>query len=339
MNIRKVLVTGGAGYIGTHCCVELLLNGFEVVCADNFANSSPEALRRVETITGHSLTSVNVDFCDPAQVEALFAQPFDAAIHFAGHKAVGESIEKPLMYYGNNLLSLINLCEALKRHGCKNVVFSSSAAVYSTRKQPPYTEEDPLESTNPYGRTKVMIETILRDLHASDPEWNISILRYFNPVGAHPSGLIGEDPCGTPNNLMPYIAQVAVGRLEKLRIFGDDYDTPDGTCIRDFIHVVDLARGHLAALRKLQDEPGCMTHNIGTGEGHSVLELVRTFERVNNVPVPYEIAPRRAGDIPINFALAAKAERELGWRAELGLDAMCRDAWNWQSRNPEGFRE
>ncbi|MEF2230106.1 MAG: UDP-glucose 4-epimerase GalE [Pseudodesulfovibrio sp.] len=339
MNIRKVLVTGGAGYIGTHCCVELLANGFEVVCADNFANSSPEALRRVETITGHSLTSVNVDFCDPAQVDALLDQSFDAAIHFAGHKAVGESIEQPLLYYGNNLLSLINLCEALKRHDCKNVVFSSSAAVYSTKKRPPYTEEDPLEPTNPYGRTKVMIETILRDLHASDPAWNISILRYFNPVGAHPSGLIGEDPCGTPNNLMPYIAQVAVGRLPRLRIFGDDYDTPDGTCIRDFIHVVDLARGHLAALRKLQDEPGCMTHNIGTGRGHSVLELVRAFERVNGVPVPFEIAPRRAGDTPANFAATDKAERELGWQAGLDLDAMCRDAWNWQSRNPEGYRD
>jgi len=337
MNIRKVLITGGAGYIGTHCCVELLRDGFEVVCADNFANSSHEALRRVKKIAGRPVSAYDVDFCDPEQVEELFSQHFDAAIHFAGHKAVGESIEQPLMYYRNNLLSLINLCEALKRHNCKNVVFSSSAAVYSTKKKPPYSEEDPLDPTNPYGRTKVMIETILRDLYTSDPEWNISILRYFNPVGAHPSGLIGEHPSGTPNNLMPYVAQVAVGRLEKLRIFGDDYDTPDGTCVRDFIHVVDLARGHLAALRKLREEPGLMVHNIGTGQGHSVLELVRAFERVNGVRVPYEVAPRRHGDMPVNFASTDKANRELGWHTELDLDAMCRDAWNWQSANPEGF--
>jgi len=337
MNIRKVLVTGGAGYIGTHCCVELLKDGFEVVCADNFANSSPESLRRVEEITGAPIRAVDVDFCNPAHVDKLFREEFDAAIHFAGHKAVGESIEQPLMYYGNNLLSLINLCEALKRNGCKNVVFSSSAAVYSTRNDPPYTETDPLDPTNPYGRTKVMIETILRDLHNSDPAWNISILRYFNPVGAHPSGLIGEDPSGTPNNLMPYIAQVAIGRRDHLNIFGNDYDTPDGTCIRDFIHVVDLAQGHLAALRKLEDEPGYMIHNIGTGRGHSVLELVNAFERVNKVEIPHVIRPRRPGDIPANYAATDKAERELGWKAQFDIETMCRDTWNWQTQNPKGY--
>ncbi|WP_419786667.1 UDP-glucose 4-epimerase GalE [Pseudodesulfovibrio sp.] len=337
MNIRKVLVTGGAGYIGTHCCVELLKNGFEVVCADNFANSNIKALDRVREITGMPVRSRDVDMCDPTQVKTLFREDFDAAIHFAGHKAVGESIEHPLMYYRNNLLSLINLCEALKECNCKNMVFSSSAAVYSSKNAPPYNEGHSLEPTNPYGRTKVMIETMLRDLHASDPEWNIAILRYFNPVGAHPSGLIGENPTGAPNNLMPYIAQVAIGKRKQLSIFGKDYATPDGTCIRDFIHVVDLARGHLSALRKLEEAPGCMTHNIGTGQGHSVLEIVEAFERVNNVKVPYTFAPRRAGDTPVNFADTDKARRELGWEAKLDLDAMCRDTWNWQSKNPRGY--
>lgn len=339
MKIRKVLVSGGAGYIGTHCCIELLEDGYEVVCADNFANSSSVALDRVEQISGVKVSAVNMDFCDKDQVRTLFAQhEFDAAIHFAGHKAVGESIEQPLMYYGNNLLSLINLCEVLRDNNCKNLVFSSSAAVYSTDNKPPYDEESLTSPCNPYGRTKLFIETILRDLHISDPAWNISILRYFNPVGAHPSGLIGEDPNGTPNNLMPYIAQVAIGRLKKLSIFGDDYDTPDGTCIRDFIHVVDLAQGHLAALKKIEDSPGCMTHNIGSGKGHSVLELVKAFERVNKVDVPYTIAPRRAGDMPVNYAATAKAENELNWKTKLGLDEMVRDTWNWQSKNPNGYQ-
>lgn len=338
MNICKVLVSGGAGYIGTHCCVELLEHGYEVVCADNFTNSSEEALRRVETITGSAVHAVNMDFCDKAQVLALFeSHQFDAAIHFAGHKAVGESIEQPLMYYDNNLSSLINLCEALNESDCRNVVFSSSAAVYSTENEPPYDEDAPLNPTNPYGRTKVMIEDILKDLHTSNPDWNISILRYFNPVGAHPSGLIGEHPKGRPNNLMPYIAQVAGGRLSELKIFGNDYDTPDGTCIRDFIHVVDLAKGHLAALRKLEESPGCMVHNIGTGKGHSVLELVTAFEQVNDVIVPYSIAPRRSGDVPVNYAATTKANLELKWKTELDLEAMCRDTWNWQTRNPDGF--
>ncbi len=339
MKIKKVLVTGGAGYIGTHCCIELLAGGFEVVCADNFANSSPVAIRRVEQITGMQVPVVEMDFCNKAQVNALFRQhSFDAAIHFAGHKAVGESIERPLKYYGNNLLSLVNLCEALHENQCKNVVFSSSAAVYSTENEPPYSEDSLTDPCNPYGRTKAFIEAILRDLHISAPDWNISILRYFNPVGAHPSGLIGEDPNGVPNNLMPYIAQVAIGRLRELRIFGNDYDTPDGTCIRDFIHVVDLAQGHLAALRKLEEDPGCMTHNIGTGKGHSVLELIKAFERVNGVKVPYAIAPRRAGDMPVSYAATDRAKRELDWEASLGLDEMVRDTWNWQSKNPNGYQ-
>lgn len=337
MKIKKVLIAGGAGYIGTHCLVELIKSGYKVVCADNFANSNAEALRRVEHITGSAVQTFNIDFCDRDQVASLFRQKFDAAIHFAGHKAVGESIEHPLMYYKNNLLSLINLCEALQENDCKNVVFSSSAAVYSTANEPPYDETAPTAPSNPYGRTKIIIEDILKDLHASDPDWNISILRYFNPVGAHPSGLIGEDPTGTPNNLMPYIAQVAVGRLKELRVFGNDYETPDGTCIRDFIHVVDLAQGHLAALRKLEEEPGCMVHNIGTGKGHSVLELVDAFERVNNVKVPYSFAPRRPGDMPINYAATEKAKRELKWKAQLGLEEMVRDTWNWQTKNPNGF--
>jgi len=338
MKIRKVLVSGGAGYIGTHCCIELLKNGYEVVCADNFANSSAVVLQRLKRIAGMDIPVAEMDFCDKAQVYTLFEQHrFDAAIHFAGHKAVGESIEQPLMYYENNLLSLVNLCEALHDNDCKNVVFSSSATVYSIDNEPPYDEESLTGPSNPYGRTKHFIEAILRDLHLSDPDWNISILRYFNPVGAHPSGLIGENPIGTPNNLMPYIAQVAIGRLKELQVFGDDYDTPDGTCVRDFIHVVDLAQGHLAAIRKLEDNPGCMTHNLGTGNGHSVLELVGAFERVNGVKVPYSIAPRRAGDMAVNYAATDKAEIELGWKAALGLDEMVRDTWNWQSKNPNGY--
>ena len=290
--------------------------------------------------SGMKVTYRETDLCDKAEVRALFDEyVFDGAIHFAGHKAVGESIEQPLRYYGNNLLSLITLCEVLAENRCKNVVFSSSAAVYSSINKPPYDEEDSIDPCNPYGRTKVMIETILHDLHASDPDWNISILRYFNPVGAHPSGLIGEDPSGTPNNLMPYIAQVAIGRLAELKVFGDDYDTPDGSCVRDFIHVVDLAKGHLAALRKLEDRPGCMTHNIGTGHGISVLELIEAFKRGSGVSVPYSIAPRRAGDMPVNFAATDKALKELGWKAELGLDEMVRDTWNWQTKNPTGYQD
>lgn len=339
MKIRKVLVAGGAGYIGSHCCLELLNNGYEIVCADNYSNSSIVPLQRVQQITGKSFPVVELDLCDMFQVRSLFKRhKVDAAIHLAGHKAVGESIEQPLAYYENNLFSLINLCEALNENGCRNVVFSSSATVYSTDNTPPYDEESILRPSNPYGRTKLYIEEILRDLYFSSPEWNISILRYFNPVGAHASGLIGENPTGIPNNLMPYISLVAVGRLDVLRIFGNDYDTVDGTCIRDFIHVVDLACGHLAALKKLEENPGCITHNLGTGRGYSVLDLIEAFERVNDVEVPYVIAPRRAGDMAINYASTEKAERDLGWKARLGLDEMVRDTWNWQSKNPFGYQ-
>lgn len=339
MKIQKVLIAGGAGYIGTHCCIELLQEGYELVCADNFANSDIEAIRRVERIAGKSLETVTMDFCNKSEVQSLLNRKFDAVIHFAGHKAVGESIEHPLVYYKNNLLSLINVCESLQESDCKNIVFSSSAAVYSTDNKPPYDETSPTAPCNPYGRTKLIIEDILKDIFTSDPSWNISILRYFNPVGAHPSGLIGEDPNGVPNNLMPYIAQVAIGKLKELSIFGDDYDTPDGTCVRDFIHVVDLAQGHLAALKKLETNPGCMTHNIGTGKGHSVLELVDAFKRVNKINVPYSISPRRPGDMPINYAATDKAMKELGWKAKKGLDEMVRDTWNWQSKNPNGYQD
>lgn len=339
MKIKKVLVSGGAGYIGTHTCIELLAAGYEVICADNFCNSSPVAMERVEAITGRSIPLHRMDFCRLEDVEALFrAEVIDAAIHFAGHKAVGESVEKPLMYYENNLLSLINLCKVMSAAGrAKNIVFSSSATVYGLSDKLPLTEETPTCAYNPYGRTKLYIEEILKDLHAAEPDWNVSVLRYFNPVGAHPSGLIGEDPSDTPNNLMPYISQVAVGRLEKLRVFGDDYDTPDGTGVRDFIHVVDLARGHVAALRKLEEDPGYMVHNLGTGKGCSVLELIRAFERINNVPVPYEIVARRPGDVAANYASTDKARRELGWEATHGIEDMVRDTWNWQSKNPKGY--
>lgn len=338
MKIKRVLVSGGAGYIGTHTCIELTAAGYEVVCADNFNNSSPVAMERVERITGTSIPVHRTDFCRLDEVEALFREEsIDAAIHFAGHKAVGESMEKPLKYYENNLLSLINLCKAMGAGKARNVVFSSSATVYGKPERLPLTEDTPTSPYNPYGRTKLYIEEILKDLHTAEPDWNMSVLRYFNPVGAHPSGLIGEAPSDIPNNLMPYIAQVAVGKLEKLRIFGDDYDTPDGTGVRDYIHVVDLAQGHVAALRKLEEEPGYMIHNLGTGKGCSVLELVHAFERVNNVPIPYEIAPRRAGDVAAYYASTDKAGRELGWEAKLTVEDMVRDTWNWQSRNPEGY--
>lgn len=338
MNIQKVLVSGGAGYIGTHTCIELVAAGYDVICADNFCNSSPVAMERVERITGTAIPVHRMDFCNLDEVEALFREEtIDAAIHFAGHKAVGESVQKPLKYYENNLLSLINLCKAMGRGKAKNIVFSSSATVYGLSDKLPLTEETPTSAYNPYGRTKLYIEEILKDLHAAEPDWNMSILRYFNPVGAHPSGLIGEDPADIPNNLMPYIAQVAVGRLKKLSIFGDDYDTPDGTGVRDFIHVVDLARGHVAALRKLAEEPGYMVHNLGTGKGCSVLELVHAFERVNGVPIPYEIVGRRAGDVAANYAATDKARRELGWEATHTIEDMVRDTWHWQSENPKGY--
>ena len=337
--IKKVLVAGGVGYIGTHCCVELLMSGYNVVCADNFNNSTPEAISRVEYITKSKIETRKVDFCNREQVDELFDDHFDAAIHLAGHKSVYESISQPLMYYKNNILSVINLCEGVRRSKCNKIIFSSSAVVYDDLAPIPYTEASPRSSSNPYGRTKIMNEDILQDFSVSNPDLAISILRYFNPVGAHPSGLIGEDPRGVPTNLMPFISQVAVGKLNKLEIFGDDYDTPDGTCVRDFIHVVDLARGHLAALQALERRKGCIVHNLGTGEGHSVLELIRSFEKTNNVEVPYVIAPRREGDMPINYASVVKAENELCWKAKLNLEDMVRDSWNWQSKNPNGYVE
>lgn len=338
MKIQRVLVPGGAGYIGSHTCVALIEAGYEVICADNFCNSSPKALDRIEEITGIRPALHNVDFCDIDQVDELFAkESIDAAIHFAGHKAVGESVEKPLMYYENNLLSLINLCKAMEKGPGKNIVFSSSATVYGDPDQLPLTEDSSTSAHSPYGRTKLYIEEILRDVHSAMSDWNISILRYFNPVGAHKSGLIGEDPVGIPNNLMPFISQVAVGRLKELKIFGNDYPTPDGTCRRDYIHVVDLAKGHVSALKWLEKENGFTIHNLGTGTPYSVLEMVNTFAQVNSVEIPYSFAPRRDGDVPQFWASTDKARQELGWVAELGLEDMVRDSWNWQSKNPKGY--
>ncbi|EXJ13619.1 UDP-glucose 4-epimerase GalE [Imhoffiella purpurea] len=334
----RVLVTGGAGYIGSHTCVELLAAGMDVVVVDNLANSKEESLRRVQDIAGRSLGFVRADLRDRAALDAVFAaDTFDAVIHFAGFKAVGESVQKPLDYYDNNIGGTLRLCEAMAAAGVKRIVFSSSATVYGDPASVPIREDFPLTATNPYGRSKLVVEEMLRDLFVSDPEWSISLLRYFNPVGAHPSGRIGEDPNGIPNNLMPYIAQVAVGKLAELRVFGDDYPTPDGTGVRDYIHVVDLARGHLAALARLQDGPGVMVHNLGTGRGYSVLEMVAAFERASGHDIPYRIVERRPGDIAMCYADPARARDELGWSAEYGIDAMVADTWRWQSMNPGGY--
>ncbi|MCI5222257.1 MAG: UDP-glucose 4-epimerase GalE [Candidatus Electrothrix sp. AR4] len=335
-----IIVTGGAGYIGSHTCLELLNSGHEVTVIDNLCNASQEGLRRVEKLTGKSLRFFQVDLLDPVAVEAVFSQSPDATavIHFAGLKAVGESVDKPLLYYQNNLTGTINLCQIMQQHGVKNIVFSSSATVYGDPASVPITEEFPLLAcTNPYGRTKAMIEDILRDLYIADTEWNISLLRYFNPVGAHTSGQIGEDPNDIPNNLMPYISQVAVGRLEQLAVFGSDYPTPDGTGVRDYIHVVDLAKGHLCALEKLKEQPGVVTYNLGTGQGYSVLEMIKAFEKASGKKVAYTIAPRRHGDVAQCYADPTLAAQDLGWKAELGIEAMCADTWNWQSKNPEGY--
>ncbi|MCW5203910.1 UDP-glucose 4-epimerase GalE, partial [Desulfobulbus sp. US4] len=329
-----IIVTGGAGYIGTHTCLELLNSGHEVTVIDNFCNSGREGLRRVEKLTGKTLNFFQVDLLDADALDTVFRQNADATavIHFAGLKAVGESVDKPLLYYHNNLTGTIHLCQSMQRHEIKNMVFSSSATVYGDPAFVPITEDFPLLAcTNPYGRTKAMIEDILRDLHVADGEWNISLLRYFNPVGAHESGEIGEDPNGIPNNLMPYISQVAVGKLDQLSVFGDDYSTPDGTGVRDYIHVVDLAKGHLCALEKLAEKPGVVTYNLGTGQGYSVLEMIKALEKASGRKVPYIITPRRHGDIAQCYADPSLAARELGWKAELGLDAMCVDTWNWQS--------
>ncbi len=332
-----ILVTGGAGYIGSHTCVELLQAGQDVVVFDNFSNSHPEALKRVQQITGRAVQLVEGDIRDHAALCALFAaRPIDSVIHFAGLKAVGESVEKPLDYYDNNVIGTHRLLRAMQNCGVRTLVFSSSATVYGEPQRLPLTEDHPLSATNPYGRTKLVIEDMLRDFHRSAPDWRIAILRYFNPVGAHASGLIGEDPQGIPNNLMPFVAQVAVGRREKLSVWGNDYPTPDGTGVRDYIHVVDLAIGHLKALERL-DGPQCFEVNLGTGTGYSVLDVVKAFEKASGRPVPYALCPRRPGDVAACYADPAYAAELLGWRAERGIDAMCADAWRWQSNNPNGF--
>lgn len=333
-----ILVTGGAGYIGSHTVVELLAKGNELLILDNFSNSSPKVLERIETISGQRPLLVEGDIRDRDALKAVFAaHSITAVIHFAGLKAVGESVEQPLSYYDNNVVGSLRLFEAMAEANVKTLVFSSSATVYGDPHTVPIREDFPLQATNPYGRTKLHIEEMLRDIARSDPAWRIALLRYFNPVGAHPSGLIGENPRGIPNNLMPYVTQVAVGRRPKLGVFGNDYLTPDGTGVRDYIHVVDLARGHLAALDALAREAGMMTVNLGTGQGYSVLDVVKAFEKASGRPVPYEFLPRRAGDVASCYADPALALSQLGWRAEYCLDDMCRDAWRWQEGNPEGY--
>lgn len=333
-----ILVTGGAGYIGSHTCLGLLQAGYEVVVVDNLINSKEESLRRVQELTGRKLTFHCVDLLDREALRQVFAQfTFEAVIHFAGLKAVGESVLIPLRYYHNNLTGTITLCEVMQEYKVKNIVFSSSATVYGDPSQMPIREDAPLAPTSPYGRTKWMIEEILQDVHRADNEWNVIILRYFNPVGAHPSGRIGEDPQGIPNNLTPYIAQVAIGKLPLLYVFGNDYPTPDGTGVRDYIHVMDLAQGHLKALEKLSEHPGVAIYNLGTGRGYSVLEVIAAFEKVSGRKVHYKIVGRRPGDIAISYADPSKANRELNWKAERGIEEMCRDLWNWQSQNPQGY--
>jgi len=334
----KVLVTGGAGYIGSHTCLELLGAGHDVVVVDNLSNSKPLALGRVQALAGRRLRFVEADLRDDVALEGLFSsEPFDAVIHFAGLKAVGESTERPLDYYDNNVGGTMTLCRAMAAAGVKTIVFSSSATVYGDPTSVPIREEAPLSATNPYGRSKLIVEDILRDLHRADPSWSIALLRYFNPVGAHPSGQIGEDPNGIPNNLMPYVTQVAIGRLPELRVFGGDWPTPDGTGVRDYIHVIDLARGHLAALDHLGREPGLLTCNLGTGRGYSVLDVIHAFERICGRTLPYQIVERRPGDIATCYADPTLARDCLGWQAERDLDAMVTDAWAWQQANPNGF--
>lgn len=335
-----ILVTGGAGYIGSHACVELLAAGYEIVVVDNLINSKETAIKRIAEITGKSFPFYKIDLLDRAALEEVFrTSQIEAVLHFAGLKAVGESVTYPLRYYRNNITGTLNLCEIMNKYGVTNLVFSSSATVYGNPPQVPIREDFPLAPTNPYGRTKLMIEEILRDLHQANPSWNIAILRYFNPIGAHKSGRIGEDTNGIPNNLVPYIAQVAVGKRAKLKVFGNDYPTPDGTGIRDYIHVVDLVCGHIKALEKLRSSPGVVTYNLGTGRGYSVLEVVATFAEVSGRAIPYEIVGRRPGDVAVCYAETAKAEKELGWTAQRGLAEMCADTWRWQSGNPNGYED
>ena len=338
MTQARVLLTGATGYIASHTWLALLAAGFRVVGVDNFSNSSPEVLARLKTLSGGTPEFVRADVCDAAAVETVFAdEPVAAVVHFAAFKSVGESTTQPLAYYANNLNGLFTVCQAMQRHGCKALVFSSSATVYGTPERLPIGEDAALSTINPYGATKLMGENVLRDLGLSDPTWAMAVLRYFNPIGAHESGLIGEDPRGTPNNVMPFISQVAVGKLPRLRIFGNDYGTPDGTGVRDYIHVTDLAEGHVAALRHLLGGQGSITANLGTGRGHSVLELVRAFEQASGRSVPFEFAPRRAGDVAACYADPTLAHERLGWRATRDLATMCSDSWRWQSLNPDGF--
>lgn len=336
----KLLVTGGAGFIGSHTCVELLNAGHEVVVVDNLSNSSETALERVQEISGKKLDFYKVDLLDYDGLCRVFEEhQLDAIVHFAALKAVGESVEKPLEYYQNNISGTINLLDVMRKKGVKKLVFSSSATVYGEENVPPLREDQPRgAATNPYGRTKVIMEQVMEDVYRADREWNFIFLRYFNPVGAHPSSRIGEDPTGIPTNLMPYVTQVAVGKHPFLRVWGDDYDTPDGTPIRDYIHVVDLAIGHVRAIEKLQENPGLEIYNLGTGRGYSVLEVVHAFEKATGREVPYKILDRRPGDLPVSYADVSKAEKEMGWNAERGLEEMCADAWRWQSKNPSGYR-
>lgn len=330
-----ILITGGAGYIGSHTCVELLSAGEEIVVLDNFYNSKPEAIEQIKALSGKDFKFYEADMCSEADMEKIFSEnEIEAVIHFAGYKAVAESVRKPLMYFSNNLGGTFTLLNTMEKHGCEKLIFSSSATVYGIPETVPVREDFPLSAINPYGRTKLMIEEMCRDLCASDPEWSIALLRYFNPIGAHSSGKIGENPNGIPNNLMPIIINVATGKQEKLNVFGNDYPTPDGTCIRDYLHVVDLAAGHLAALKSVRERKGAIPYNLGTGNGYSVLEIIETFERVNDLKIPYEIAGRRAGDAAECYCVPDKAKNELGWSAKHGLEEMCRDSWNY-AKNAE----
>lgn len=337
----SILVTGGAGYIGSHTCIELINAGYDVVVLDNLVNSSEKSLDRVAQITGKEIPFYKVDILDKEGMNEIFEKEnIDSVIHFAGLKAVGESVAKPLEYYHNNITGTLLLCDVMRAHNVKNIIFSSSATVYGDPAFIPITEDCPKgKITNPYGQTKSMLEQILTDLHVADPEWNVVLLRYFNPIGAHESGLIGEDPKGIPNNLLPYIAQVAVGKLECLGVFGDDYDTVDGSGVRDYIHVVDLAKGHVKALKKIEDKSGVNVYNLGTGNGYSVLQVVKAFEKACGKKIPYAIKPRRPGDIAACYADAAKAKAELGWEAEYDIERMCADSWRWQSNNPNGYED